>query len=253
MKKIAGILLLAALVLTLTACRNDNPQEEYEPSEEYVESTLPDHYGELDYAPIDDSLTRFAPSPELGVETSVFSELASSEREEEITHIVLHFISNVLANRTEPYIMEDIHRIFLDYGVSAHYIIDRDGTIHLAVPEYRVAFHAGAGTLTDFPEYENRLNQYSIGIELLGIGSQADMSIFLTADEYEALDPRLIGFTDAQYYALNRLLNDILARHPAIQPNRTHIIGHDEYSPSNTDPGELFEWERLDFVNTPRI
>lgn len=256
MRKIAGILLSAVLVLTLAACNSGDFQDEYETYEAYIESEEPmvsNAYDELDYVLTDDSPTIFVPSEALAVETNVFSGLASSEREGEITHVVLHFISNVIANRTDPYNIEDIHRIFLDYGVSAHYIIDRDGTIHLAVPEYRAAFHAGAGYLESFPEYENNLNQHSIGIELLAIGSQADMALYLTADEYHAFDPALIGFTDAQYYALNRLLNDILARHPRIQPNRTHIIGHNEYTPSKNDPGELFEWERLNFMNQPQI
>ena len=129
--------------------------------------------------------------------------------------------------------------------------IDRDGTIHPVVPENHVAFHAGQGSLADFPELEDNLNEHSVGIELLGIGTQEEMSQFLTAAEYNALDPGFIGFTDAQYVALNRLLNEILARHPGIQANRAHIIGHSEYAPDKPDPGALFEWDRLDFMNAP--
>ena len=172
----------------------------------------------------------------------------SEEREEEITHIVLHFISNVIANPGDPYVMEEVYDILYRYGLSAHYIIDREGNIYLSVPEDRVAWHAGRGTLAHFPHLENRLNHHSIGIEIMGIGTLEEMSIFLTPDQYAALHPDHIGFTDAQYESLNGLINDILSRHAAIQPNRLHIIGHDEYDPGKPDPGRLFEWDRLDFM-----
>ena len=253
MKKIAGIILLTAFALTLVACNNGTSQEEHEEYIELDELVAADNDSSSDDALIDDNSLPFEPDEEPSIKAEVFTELDSSERHGEITHIVIHFISNVIENHGNPYIIEDIERIFRDYGVSAHYIIDRDGTIHLAVPEHRVAFHAGAGTLVDFPEYENDLNQYSIGIELLGIGTQEEMSLYLTASEYYALDPTHIGFTDEQYDSLNWLLHDILARHPAIKPNRTHIIGHSEYAPSKIDPGELFEWERLDFMSNPGV
>ena len=228
MKKLAGIILSVVFVFLLTACHAGVSQAEYE---EPIELIPDDVYDSFDDAIIDDEPCPF-------------------ERQGELTHIVIHFISNVIENPLNPFIIEDIHRIFRDYGVSAHYLIDRDGTIHPVVPENHVAFHAGAGSLADFPDYENNLNQHSIGIELLGIGTQEEMSQFITAAEYNALDPALIGFTDAQYDALNWLLNDILARHPMIQPNRTHIIGHSEYAPDKPDPGVLLDWERLDFMNT---
>jgi len=225
MKKIIGIILCVLLLLTLTACRGEN-----EVAEEYTPAETPVPVVE---EPIEEEEPEEEPHP-----------LA---RQGEITHIVIHFISNVIENRTDPFIIEDILGIFERYGVNAHYLIDRDGTIHAVVPEYHVAFHAGRGTLEDFPEYENLLNEHSIGIELLGIGTQEEMSQFITAAEYQALDPSLIGFTDAQYIALNQLINEILARHPGIFPDRRHIIGHDEYAPDKPDPGALFDWTRLDF------
>ena len=253
MKKIAATLLFVALVLTFMACGNGGPPEAYEEAIEPDDVATANRDQDMDEAQIDDDPASYESEEKFLIETGVFAELASGERQEEITHVVIHFISNVIANRTDPYVLADIERIFLDYGVSAHYVIDRDGTIHLTVPEERVAFHAGAGSLVDFPEYENNLNQHSIGIELLGIGTREEMSLYLTASEYDALDPSLIGFTDEQYEALNWLLNDILARHPGILPNRTHIIGHNEYSPTKNDPGVLFEWERLDFMKSPSV
>jgi len=239
------------LALILVACNNGDgvSQEGYiEPDERMATN----HDADLRDVPADSTPYPVEPYETPIIKTDVFADLASSERHGEVTHVVLHFMSNVIENRINPYILTDIERIFRSYGVSAHYIIDRDGTIYLAVPESRTAFHAGAGTLADFPEYENNLNQHSIGIELLGIGTQEEMTLYLTTSEYDALDPALIGFTDEQYDALNWLLHDILDRHPAIKPNRAHIIGHSEYAPGKIDPGALFEWERLDFMYPPR-
>jgi len=240
------------LILAFTACNRDVSPENYEIYHEPGELVATNHYDNdyypPDEPPIDDTPLSIESQDAHQIHTDVFWDMASGERHGEITHIVIHFISNVIANPANPYVIEDIASIFRTYGVSAHYIIDRDGTIHLAVPEDRVAFHAGAGSLADFPAYENNLNQHSIGIELLGMGTQEEMSLYLTAYEFQSLDPSFIGFTEAQYDALNWLLNGILARHPGIQPNRTHIIGHSEYSPGKVDPGMLFEWERLDFM-----
>ena len=245
MKKTVALALLIALILTMAACGSTD-EPDYQPyqtqAEPPVESAPP-----LEEPIIPDDLEEMLP-----IIAHAFPEMASAEREGEITHIVIHFISNVIANREDPYVMEEVVDILLRYELSAHYIIDRDGTIYLTVPEYRVAFHAGFGTLADFPEYENNLNQHSIGIELLGIGTQEEMSLYLTAEEFHALDPALIGFTDEQYIALNWLINQLLARHPGVLPNRTHIIGHDEYSPANNDPGALFQWDRLDFMQAFR-
>ena len=93
-------------------------------------------------------------------------------------------------------------------------------------------------------KYTNAMNHYSIGIELVGMGSQNDMSGYMSASEYKALDDSLKGFTDAQYEALKPLLEDICARY-GIPIDRDHIIGHEEYSQKKKDPGELFEWERI--------
>lgn len=60
----------------------------------------------------------------------------------------------------------------------------------------------------------------------------------------DLLNPDLIGFTDAQYEALHSLIDDICTRHN-IPMDAEHVIGHDAYSPDKTDPGELFDWDRL--------
>ncbi|WP_158587460.1 LysM peptidoglycan-binding domain-containing protein [Neobacillus notoginsengisoli] len=181
----------------------------------------------------------------------------SRPRTEPITHVVIHFISNAGSNPRNPYNVQDIYRIFLNSGVSSHYLIGRNGEVYRLVGENRVAYHAGRGSLPGFPAYENRLNDYSIGIELMAIGTREEMLPFFPAETYEFISPSDIGYTDAQYRSLNLLLDEIIRRHPAIVRDRQHIVGHDEYATGRrTDPGSLFDWSRVrvigQYVHTVR-
>lgn len=157
--------------------------------------------------------------------------------------IMLHFCSAVVNHRDDPFNMTYIRQIFIDADVSIHYIIDREGTVYCYVPEDRAAWHAGTGMWGD-DKYTGSMNLYSIGIELVGIGSQSDMKSYLSAKAYKALDPSWYGFTDAQYTALKALVEDICQRNN-IPMDRQHIIGHEEYNPKKHDPGQLFDWNRL--------
>lgn len=160
--------------------------------------------------------------------------------------IMLHFISAVRDYPDSPYDMDKIFQIFCDYKISAHYLIGRRGSIYSLVPEEKKAFHAGAeGCLTHRPETQNCLNDRSIGIELMGIGTQEEMAFVLTADEYKNLNPEFIGYTDAQYRSLNFLIDRLHTRYPLIKKARTHIVGHNDYTPTKPDPGLLFDWSKI--------
>jgi N-acetyl-anhydromuramyl-L-alanine amidase AmpD len=167
--------------------------------------------------------------------------------DKQITHLMLHFCSYVLEDPKNPYKVEDIYNTFVKYGVSAHYLIARDGTIYELVPESKIAYHAGKGTLPQTPAHTNNLNDYSVGIEIMGIGTKSEMSFFgLSAKDYDQLKKEDIGFTEAQYTALNQLIPDILSRNKGILKDRQHIVGHDEYAPTRRkDPGALFEWNKI--------
>lgn len=165
------------------------------------------------------------------------------------THIVLHFISDAYNNQKNPYEIDDVYSILEEYKLSAHYVIGRDGEIYLFTPENRVAYHAGSGELSNYPKYENKLNNYSIGIEILAIGTKEEMIPIITAERFNLIDPSLLGYTDPQYESLNLLIDDILNRHVFIKKDRDHIIGHDEYNPEKTDPGSLFDWSKI--ISTP--
>jgi N-acetylmuramoyl-L-alanine amidase len=112
-----------------------------------------------------------------------------------------------------------------DYNaaVSAHYMIDRDGTVYALVPETQRAWHAGLSYWAG----ERNVNARSIGIELVNPGH----------------DFGYLPFTDDQLNALTELAHGILARHP-ISPRR--VLGHSDVAPARKqDPGELFPWWRL--------
>lgn len=185
-------------------------------------------------------------SPKLTVTNALLPNKDSAPRTKPITHIVIHFSSNVVKNPKNPYNLQDIRNIYIHYGVSAHYIIGRKGEIYRLVPENRAAFHAGKGSLKDFPKYKDQLNQYSIGIDLMAIGTKKEMSSIISSKVYNSIQPSNIGYTDAQYRSLKLLVEDILKRNSSIKRDRKHIIGHSEYAPGRkTDPGSLFKWSKI--------
>jgi N-acetyl-anhydromuramyl-L-alanine amidase AmpD len=167
-----------------------------------------------------------------------------------VDHIVLHFSSDVIAHPDHPYDIDRQIEIFPHARTSVNYLIDRDGTVYRLVPEDRIAWHAGGGHLPWDPAIKS-MNQKSIGIEMFAIGSPADMRLFgMTQAKYDAFKsrhPDWVGFSDAQYAVLKQLIDEIRSRHPAILPDRYHIIGHEEWSgrAHRTDPGELFDWTRI--------
>jgi N-acetyl-anhydromuramyl-L-alanine amidase AmpD len=164
----------------------------------------------------------------------------------EITHVVLHFSSNVKAKPEDPFVLEDIYQIYHEANASSHFLIDREGELFSLVSEERIAFHAGKGSLPDFPELEDRLNEVSIGIEMLAIGTKEEMKKYMSEDQYDRLDPFMIGYTPAQYITLRSLLRYLYQKYPGILPDRKHVVGHDQYAPGRKfDPGALFDYRKI--------
>ena len=107
--------------------------------------------------------------------------------------------------------------------VSAHYVIDEDGTIYQLVLEDKRAWHAGQS----FWRGNRDINSCSIGIEMVNGGHA-----FGSPD-----------FTLAQMTSLKRLASDIIARYD-IAPIR--VLGHSDVAPKRKrDPGEKFDWAWL--------
>jgi len=176
----------------------------------------------------------------------LISKCSSPRDNHPITHLVLHFCSDAVQNPQNPHSVERIIEIFEQYKVSAHYLIDREGKIYEFVPESRMAHHVGKGSMPFAPHYVNSLNIRSIGIEMLAIGSEKDMKKFMPPSQYQKIKKEHIGYTEAQYISLKKLIDDILKRNPKIKRGPKYIIGHEEYaSARRSDPGELFDWSRI--------
>lgn len=107
--------------------------------------------------------------------------------------------------------------------VSAHYVLDEDGTVLPLVDELHRAWHAGAGAWGGVED----VNSHSIGIELVNQGPDS------AAPEFPA----------EQMDALVTLLRAILGRW-SIPPER--VIGHSDMAPGRKiDPGPFFPWRSL--------
>ena len=107
--------------------------------------------------------------------------------------------------------------------VSAHYLVEEDGTVFRMVPEARRAWHAGIS------HWRGRagLNSTSIGIEVVNPGHAWGLRSF----------PAL------QMAAVCDLSLAIISRH-AIRAR--DVVGHSDIAPDRKhDPGEMFDWEGL--------
>jgi len=109
--------------------------------------------------------------------------------------------------------------------VSAHYLIDVDGTIIQMVAEADRAWHAGEAIWAG----ERDINSVSIGIEIHNHGHDAP----------DGLPP----YPHAQMQAVAALCLDISARW-SVPPQR--VLGHSDVAPGRkVDPGEHFDWRWL--------
>ncbi|MGC5703374.1 1,6-anhydro-N-acetylmuramyl-L-alanine amidase AmpD [Pseudomonas sp. NFXW11] len=127
---------------------------------------------------------------------------------------VQEFFQNRLDVTEHPYFAG-----IADLRVSAHFLIERDGTVTQFVSCLERAWHAGVSSF----EGRETCNDYSLGIELEG------------TDE--------LPFSDAQYQSLIALTAQLQAAFAAITPQR--ICGHSDIAPGRkTDPGPAFDWAR---------
>ena len=103
--------------------------------------------------------------------------------------------------------------------VSAHFLIERDGTLIQFVSCNQRAWHAGVSCFAG----REQCNDFSIGIELEG------------TDE--------LPYSEAQYAVLAALSRELLRVYPGITAER--ICGHSDIAPGRkTDPGPAFDWPR---------
>jgi N-acetyl-anhydromuramyl-L-alanine amidase AmpD len=176
-----------------------------------------------------ESTARLSQSPALRITaTPVKTYRACKQRA--IDTVVIHYASGI---NVDPDRWDDpalVRSIFTRYGVSAHYLIGRDGHVYKLVNEHDIAWHAG-GSIMPGNDGRRNVNRFSIGIELIATATS--------------------GYTDAQYDALTQLIHGIRQRYPI-----RNLVGHDQIAGKRAvqlglrkdvkpDPGPLFDWQRL--------
>lgn len=158
----------------------------------------------------------------------------SSRMMKAVNGAMVHFISAANILPSDPFNLEAIIQIFINDGVSAKYLIDRDGAVYDLVPGYRKSYHAGYSRMNGI----DNCNAFTVGIELIG-GTDWP-------------------YTDEQILALGQLLAQLMTEN---QFTLEWIQGHDkcradwiaEYPnkakakkvPNKPDPGTHFPWKAL--------
>ncbi len=140
-----------------------------------------------------------------------------NDRKSAITTLILHYTGMESGEAAIERLCDP------EAGVSAHYVVEEDGSILQLVAETKRAWHAGVGSWRG----QTDMNSASIGIEIVNGGH----------------DFGLPGYPETQIKAVIALCQDILARHDIALPG---VIGHSDMAPDRkTDPGEHFPWEWL--------
>lgn len=108
--------------------------------------------------------------------------------------------------------------------VSAHYVVDEDGSVSRLVDEAKRAWHAGKSMWRGITD----MNSASIGIELVNPGHEFGYR----------------PFPKAQIEAVKALIREIIARHH--MEAEAALLGHSDIAPTRKkDPGEFFPWQSL--------
>ncbi|MDX1472014.1 MAG: N-acetylmuramoyl-L-alanine amidase [Flavobacteriaceae bacterium] len=142
-------------------------------------------------------------------------------RRKEVSVVVYHYISAKNTNPADPFDLKAIIKIFEDFPVSAHYLIERDGTIIQLVEDEDTAWHAGVSNYGG----ESNVNDFAIGIEFVATHTS--------------------GFTNNQIESAIWLSkNRLMKKFPKItEPRHT---GHEHIAPGRKiDPGPKFPWREV--------
>jgi N-acetylmuramoyl-L-alanine amidase len=139
-------------------------------------------------------------------------------------------------------------------GVSAHFVIDRDGSVIQMIRTEHKAWHAGKSELDGQPD----VNEYSVGVELVNWGplKKRGDRFYVWEDDwsgpYEGTEPVSKAgaywepYTDEQYESLAELIRSLCAEHPEI--TRERVRGHSDVclpAARKSDPGPAFDWQRV--------
>jgi hypothetical protein len=132
-----------------------------------------------------------------------------------IDTIIIHSSYNALGG--DEYDVNKLISEYKSYGVSPHYLIDRQGKIYQLVVDKNIAYHAGA---SQAPDGRKSVNNFSIGIELMNTKE----------DKY----------TNEQYASLKNLIANLKNDYKI-----KYVLGHNQIaSDRKTDPWN-FDWSKL--------
>lgn len=133
-----------------------------------------------------------------------------------IDTIVLH--SSYNSSGGDVYSVERLIAVYRQYGVSAHYLIDRQGLVYRLVPDEFTSYHAGPSKM---PDGRMGVNAFSIGIELMNTETDT--------------------YTSAQYESLLKLIALEKQKNSGIR----YIVGHGQIAPNRRSDPWNFDWSRV--------
>lgn len=137
----------------------------------------------------------------------------------EIDTVVIH--SMYAKDQSRPTAALKCFLVLDENKVSSHYSIDRKGCIWQHVEDLKRAWHAGESKLPCPPSVRENVNDFSIGIEMIGVWGKP--------------------FKARQYRSLNKLLQVLRLRFPI-----KHIVSHQIIAPERkNDPGPSFRWDKV--------
>jgi N-acetyl-anhydromuramyl-L-alanine amidase AmpD len=153
-------------------------------------------------------------------EDLLLTDFFTPSKQRTIDYIVLHHIAVSCPKQAV--------QMLIDHQVSAHFLIDLDGTIFRLVYEHNIAYHAGVS----YWQGCNSLNKNSLGIEFINpnpnflLFSQAQLQSAISLikklmNDYNINYKNIIGHSDIAYFANSNLLN------------------------RKQDPSALFDWQLL--------
>ena len=154
------------------------------------------------------------------------------QRPIDVRFLVLHYTAVDLA-RTLAIFADPLRK------AAAHLVVDRDGSVYECVPCWEGvtlrAWHAGQSRWHDGDGAWETLNDWSIGVELVN------------------LNGNLFPYTDAQYSALEQIVNHVQRCYPALH-DANAVLGHEQIAGfrGKADPGWHFDWERFFALVYPR-
>jgi len=138
------------------------------------------------------------------------------KRKGKISYLIIH------CSRSNPQRQIEIMQ---ENGVSAHYIIGRNGNLTEVIPQKDVAYHAG---ISSWHNSEGQsLNETSIGIEL---------------------ECPTMGQIKRSYFKnqINKLIDILKQLQELYSIRKDHILAHSDIAPMRKpDPGAWFPWKKL--------